>query len=141
MVPKNMERHTVLPRLTLLVALVPLIELGLLIYLGTLMGVLYTLVLVAATGVFGFIVARYGGLATLSRVRASLAEGIVPSSELFDGVVILAGGLLLLTPGVLTDAVGVAVLIPQVRRVVARWLQRWVDHRIRRGQVGYWEIL
>lgn len=126
--------------LMLLFVLVPLAELSLLVYIGTLVGVLYTVLIVVATGLVGAVLARYQGLATLSRVRTSLEQGILPANELFEGLLILVGGLLLLTPGVLTDAVGFALLVPYTRRTVAGWVRRWLGRRMAKGEAGYWEL-
>ena len=126
--------------LMLLFVLVPLAELSLLVYIGTVIGILYTVLIVVATGLVGAVLARYQGLAALSRVRASLEQGILPANELFEGMLILIGGLLLLTPGVITDAVGFALLVPYTRRVVAAWLRRWMGRRISKRETGYWEL-
>jgi UPF0716 protein FxsA len=96
-----------------------LVELAILVYLGIIIGVLYTILIVVATGILGVVVARSQGLATLSKTRSSLEQGAIPSNEFFRGVLVIVGGLLLLTPGVITDIVGFALLIPQTRRIIA----------------------
>ena len=127
-------------RLVLLFVLTPLVELAILVYLGTIIGVLYTVLIVVATGILGAVMARHQGLATLSRIRSSIERGTIPSSELFDGALILASGLLLLTPGILTDIVGFAVLVPQTRRIIRRWLGSLIQRRIQRGEIHYREV-
>lgn len=129
-----------LSRLVLLFVLTPLAELALLVYVGTVVGVLYTVVIVVATGFLGAVLARKQGLATLARIRSSISHRNIPSDELFNGALILAGGLLLLTPGLITDVVGFALLIPQTRRLVGAWLRKIVWRRIQKTEVYYWEV-
>ncbi|MEE8469795.1 MAG: FxsA family protein [Dehalococcoidia bacterium] len=127
-------------RLLLLFIITPLVELAILVYLGTVIGALYTIIIVVATGVLGAVLAKNQGLATLSRIRSSVERGILPSDELFDGALILAGGLLLLTPGVITDAIGFALLVPQTRPIVRRLLRSLIRHMVQRGEIHYWEV-
>jgi UPF0716 protein FxsA len=127
-------------RLALLFVLTPLVELAILVYLGTIIGALYTILIVVATGILGAFMARNQGLAALSRIRGSIERGIIPSDEIFDGALILAGGLLLLTPGIITDIIGFAVLVPQTRRIIGRWLRSLIRRRIQRGEIHYWEV-
>jgi len=127
-------------RLMLLFVLTPLVELAILVYLGIIIGALYTILIVVATGVVGAVMARHQGLTTLSRIRSNIERGIIPSSELFHGALILVGGLLLLTPGIITDIVGFMVLVPQTRRIIGRWLLSFVRRRIQRGEIHYWEV-
>ena len=127
-------------KLVLLFILTPLIELAILVYLGTVIGALYTILIVVATGILGAILARNQGLATLSRIRSSLERGVIPSNELFHGASILAGGLLLLTPGVITDIVGFALLIPQTRLLVVICLRGMIRRRVQREEIHYREL-
>jgi UPF0716 protein FxsA len=124
-------------RLTLLFVLVPLIELAILVYLGTIIGALYTVLIVVLTGILGAILTRSQGLAILSRIRSNLQHGILPANELFDGALILIGGLLLLTPGIITDIFGLSVLVPQTRRIIHKLIRSLIYRRIQRGQIQY----
>ena len=127
-------------RLTLLFVLTPLIELAILVYLGTIIGALYTILIVVATGILGAFMARNQGLAAISRIRGSIERGIMPSTEIFDGALILVGGLLLLTPGIITDIIGFTLLVPQTRGIIGRWLRSLIRRRIQRGEIRYWEV-
>ena len=127
-------------RLTLLFVLTPLVELAILVYLGTIIGALYTILIVVATGILGAFMARNQGLTALSRIRGSIERGIIPSNEIFDGALIVVGGLLLLTPGIITDIIGFAMLVPQTRRIIGRWLRSLIRRRIQRGEIRYWEV-
>ena len=110
------------PALLLLFLLVPLIEIYLLIKIGGVIGAFPTVVLVVLTAVIGAALARHQGLATLQRLQATMARGEAPAIEMFEGVLLLVGALLLLTPGFMTDLLGFACLIPPTRRALAFWL-------------------
>lgn len=111
-------------RLMLLFVLVPLVELYLLLKLGALIGAGPTIAIVIVTGVLGGSMARIQGFAVLRRVRESLDAGILPTDALIDGLFVLAGGLLLLTPGLLTDIVGFLALLPPTRELLKKWIKR-----------------
>lgn len=106
--------------------LVPLIEIGLFIEIGGWLGLWPTLGLILLTAFVGTALLRQQGLATLRRAQSQLDSGQLPAKELFDGVCLLAGGLLLLTPGFFTDAVGFALLIPPFRDILRRFLGKHV---------------
>ena len=127
-------------KLLLLFILVPLAELALLVYIGTLIGPWYTILIVVGTGILGAVLAKRQGTTIVNRIRSSLEQGIIPSDELFDGALVLVGGLVLLTPGIITDILGFGLLIPQTRRAIAGWLRGAIQCRIERGEVHYWRI-
>jgi UPF0716 protein FxsA len=107
-------------RLLLLFTVVPLVELFLLVKLGTVIGIGPTVLIVICTGVLGAWLARWQGLGVLRRVSEDLAEGRLPADALIDGLLILIAGAVLLTPGLITDALGFLLLVPQGRAVVRR---------------------
>ena len=125
------------PRLLALFILTPLAELAILVYLGTVIGAWYTLLIVVLTGIAGAVLARNQGLATIARIRGNLERGIMPSDELLSGALILAGGLLLLTPGLITDVVGFCLLIPPTRRTLGKWIGRAVRRRVEMRRIEY----
>lgn len=118
-----------LGRLALLFIAVPLLELALLIQVGRWTGIWTTVGLVFLTGILGAALARAEGLRTLWSFRADVARGRIPGQALQDGLAILVGGALLLTPGFVTDVVGFALLFPPTRRA----LQAAVRRRLRRA--------
>lgn len=120
-----------LARLILLFTLVPFLELALLLWLGSKMGWLPTVALILVTGVLGASLARLQGLATWRRFQVALQAGRLPGRELAEGVMILVAGAVLLTPGILTDAVGFALLVPRLRRALADRLSAWARRRAR----------
>ena len=111
-------------RLILLFTLVPLIELSLLIELGRQIGLGSTIAIVIVTGVIGAYLAKYEGFKVISGIRQELGAGKIPAEGLIDGVIILAGGLLLLTPGLLTDT------IPVTRNYLKQYLKRKFKQKI-----------
>jgi UPF0716 protein FxsA len=115
--------------------LIPLLELYLLIKIGGYLGAFQTVALVILTALLGLVIARFEGLRTWQQIKQSLAQGIVPAEEMVDGVLIFAGGILLITPGVLTDLFAVVLLIPYTRTLFKRWLRRRFDRMIAAGNV------
>ena len=101
---------------------VPLIEIGLFIEIGGFIGLWPTLALVVLTAAIGSWQLRAQGLATLARGRQQLDRGQLPKRELFDGFCLVIAGALLLTPGFMTDAVGLALFVPGFRDMLRRYL-------------------
>jgi UPF0716 protein FxsA len=120
--------------LTLFVGL-PLVELALLIKLGTVIGTVKTILVVVATGVLGAALARSQGFLILSRIQEELEEGRLPAEELVNGACVLAGGLLLLTPGLITDTAGFALLFPPAREMIKAWARRYIQAKLDRGEI------
>lgn len=118
-------------RLLALFISIPVIELFLFLQVGARIGWLPTLAMVVVTALLGASLSRAQGLRTLVRYQQALAEGRLPHREVIEGLMILAAGVLLLTPGFLTDAVGFALLIPPVRDAVRERLTAYLSGRIR----------
>lgn len=121
--------------LILLFTIVPVVELGLLIKAGQYIGVAHTLGIVVITGIVGAFLAKLQGLITLRRIENDINQGIMPADKLFDGILILCSGLLLLTPGFITDLIGFMGLVPFTRKLIKRWLGRKVKDMINEGKV------
>ena len=114
-------------KLFLAFTIVPVIEIYLLIKLGTFLGALNTVIIVILTGIIGAYLARLEGLHTMIKVRDGLNRGEIPAEEMLDALLILVAGILLLTPGFLTDMAGLLILIPQTRVMLKRWLRKKFD--------------
>lgn len=121
--------------LILLFTLVPIVEIALLIKVGEYIGVWYTIGIVIVTGVGGAYLARMQGLFTLRSIQEEINQGRMPAEKLFDGVLILCSGILLVTPGILTDLVGFIGLIPFTRNLFKKWLKLKIKDTINRGEV------
>lgn len=105
--------------------LIPLVELYLLLRVAQYTSVGMTILLVILTGVIGSVLARREGAMAWFRFHSAVAEGRVPSREIQDGLMIVFAGALLLTPGLLTDALGFTLLVPAGRE----WIRKAVVHR------------
>jgi UPF0716 protein FxsA len=110
--------------------LLPIAELYVIIQVGQAIGVLPTLALLVVDGFLGAAIARSQGRAAWERFNRTLAAGRVPARETFDGAMIIIGGALLLTPGFITDAVGLALLLPPTRALIRRGLGRLARRRV-----------
>lgn len=105
---------------------VPLMELYLLIQVGSEIGALPTIGLTVLTAVIGAALVRVQGFGVVMRVRAEMDRGEVPALPMMDGALLLAAGLMLLLPGFFTDALGFLLLVPPLRRVLIGRLVRVV---------------
>ncbi len=117
-------------RLFLLFTIIPLIELYFLIKIGGAIGALNTIVLILATAFFGSILVRWQGLKTMQQIMSQISQNIVPAEEMVDAVLIFVGGVMLITPGVLTDFLALFLVFPYTRTLFKRWLRRKFDRMV-----------
>ena len=117
-------------RLLLLFTVIPLVELYLLVKIGTIVGVWPTVGLVVLTGILGAALARQQGLGVLKKLNDDLGSGRLPTDALIDGALILVAGAVLLTPGLITDAFGFFLLLPPGRAAVRKILASRFGHRV-----------
>jgi UPF0716 protein FxsA len=116
-------------KLILAFTLIPIAEIYVLIELGGAIGALNTIAVVILTAVAGGYLARMQGTRTYLQIRRNLDQGIMPTEELLDALIILVAGIVLLTPGFITDAAGLLLLIPATRQIVKRWLKRTFEKK------------
>ena len=119
----------------LLFILVPIAELYVIIQVGGAIGVLPTIAILIADSFLGAFLLRSQGRAAWERFNLRLAEGRVPGREVFDGAMIILGGALLLTPGFITDVVGLCLLIPPTRALFRGFVTRIARRRVSVGWV------
>ena len=112
--------------------LLPVLELALLIQVGSAIGVLPTLGLIILSAVLGILLLRVAGLATAWRARERLARGELPEREMFDGLLLALGGLLLLLPGFISDLFGLLCVLPFSRHLLLGRLQRQQQEQLAR---------
>lgn len=105
---------------------IPILEIAVFIQMGGLIGVFPTLAMIFVTAVIGTVLLRQQGFALLGRIRAEMDAGRVPGRELGHGAMILVAGVLLLTPGFVTDTLGFLLFVPAVRSAIWRFLVRHV---------------
>ena len=117
-------------RLLLLFTVVPALELLLLLQLGSLMGPTATFLLILLTGVAGAWLAKREGFSVLMDLRRELEKGLPPGDRMMEGVMVLVGGLLLVTPGILTDLFGFSLIVPATRKFLAPRLLGWLGSQV-----------
>lgn len=106
--------------------LIPLVDILVLIYIAGMIGAVATVALVVLTGLVGLLLVRAEGRHALNRLQRKLMEGEAPTNELLDGGLLVAAGAFLLTPGVVTDALGLILVVPPTRMLVRGGLKRYV---------------
>lgn len=124
-------------RLLLLFVVVPVVELFLLLEVGRALGAFETIALVLLTGVLGAGLARVQGVEVLKRIQAEVGGGRMPTESLLDGLLLLVAALVLITPGLITDAFGFFCLIPPTRRLLRILLVRWLEKAVREKKVHF----
>jgi UPF0716 protein FxsA len=126
----------VLPLLILLFILVPIVELAVIIQIGSLIGVWWTIALLIVDSILGSLLMRHQGRSVWARFQATVAGGRVPARETIDGVLVIFGGALLLTPGFISDIFGLVFLLPPTRAVLRRVLVARFAHRMTQGMTS-----
>jgi UPF0716 protein FxsA len=116
--------------LIVLFIVIPIAELALIIQVGEAIGVWWTIALLIADSVLGSMLMRSQGRAAWRRFNATLQAGKAPAREVADGVLVIFGGALLLTPGFITDVFGVLFLLPPTRALIRRLFLRQAMRRI-----------
>jgi len=106
----------------LLFILIPLIELYFIIVVGEMIGAFWTVMLVIITAVVGVNLLRVQGMSTLSRAQRNMAQGQIPAMEMLEGVALAVAGVLLITPGFITDTLGFLLLFPPTRQALIRFM-------------------
>ena len=122
-------------RLLLLFTIVPLIELYFLIKIGSAIGALNTIVLILGTAILGSILVRWQGLKTMQQIMSQLSQNKIPAEEMVNAVLIFVGGVMLITPGILTDFLALFLVFPYTRTLFKRWLRRKFDRMVASGNV------
>ena len=127
-------------KLLILFVLVPVTELYILIEVGKKIGSLTTIGVIILTGIIGTYLVKSQGFMILRKIQNDLNEGIMPGDSLIQGAIILAGGILLLTPGFVTDILGFIFLMPASRNILKKYLLKWLKGKIKEGNFYYREF-
>lgn len=122
-------------RLFLLFTLVPILELFVLIRIGRVIGPWYTILFVIAMGVLGAWLAKAQGRRVITEWQTAMAEGRIPNEGVLSGLLVLLGGILLITPGVISDVFGLVLLLPATRKLVASGVRTWLERQMALGTV------
>ena len=123
-----------------LIVIVSIIEIAIFVWLGNVFNIWFVLIGIVLTGIVGAFLAKYQGIHTLNRARREMANHHMPKDEIFDGIAILIGAVLLFTPGFLTDLFGFLLLIPATRKPMKIWAQAKVLSMIKKGTVSRFRI-
>lgn len=117
-----------------------LVEIYFLIKVGETIGALSTILLIILTALLGSFLLKYQGIITLNKAQQQIQQGIMPTTQLLEGVVILISGVLLLTPGFVTDMLGLLGLIPWTRTLGIQYFIRHYAHKYQPRQTHYTQV-
>lgn len=132
----KLEAVTVL-KLILIFTIIPLLELFILIQISNYLGIIFTISLVAITGLTGAYLTKKQGTSVLTKIRKAIAEGMMPADSLIDGFLILIGGIMLITPGIMTDIGGFSCIIPFTRKIVKKLTVKQFNNLIKTGRFQF----
>ncbi len=118
-------------RLLLLFTIIPIAELYLLSFVGEKIGWLNTIIIVVLTGIIGASFARAQGGMVLGKIKSDLSQGLMPGKDLLEGGLILAGGIMLITPGIMTDVFGFSLIFPVTRQLYAKILFKYFKKKFK----------
>ncbi|MDP4085338.1 MAG: FxsA family protein [Bacillota bacterium] len=121
--------------LILLIILIPAADIGILLFSGKMIGVLPTVIFIFLTGFIGAYLAKKQGLKTIQDAREKLSRGQIPGESVLDGICILIGGTLLITPGFITDLLGLLLLLPFTRKPFKWFIRGYFYKRIKNGKI------
>lgn len=131
-----MKQNNIFTKLILLFTLIPLAELYVLFKVAKITSWLFTILLVIITGVLGAYLAKQEGRQIIYRIQNEINNGKMPGKELVNGLCVLIGGALLLTPGIITDVIGFSLIIPITRIIYRNWIIKILNNAINRGSVN-----
>ena len=124
----------------LLFIVIPLVELYVIITVGGMIGAFWTVILVLLTAVIGVNLLRMQGMSTLMRAQQNMAQGSIPAMEMMEGIALAVAGVLLITPGFITDSIGFLFLFPASRQAIIRYIMaRSTVQTSFGGQSGQWQ--
>ncbi|MAZ48912.1 MAG: FxsA protein [Halobacteriovoraceae bacterium] len=123
--------------LFLLFTVVPALELYLLFKVGGTIGGFNTILLIIATGIIGAALAKTQGLSILAKIQQQLNQGQVPADQIVQGLMVFAGGLLLLTPGIMTDILGFSLVLPGTRHILMIFVKQGLEQSIKNGNFQF----
>lgn len=115
----------------LIFTIVPLIEIAIFIEAGQIIGALQTIVLIFVTGIIGAFLVRMQGAQVIYKIMRNVEQGRLPANELIEGLFVLIGGALLLTPGFFTDLIGLLMLLPPTRKTARELTKKYLNRRLK----------
>lgn len=121
-------------KLFIIFTIIPIVELYILIKVGAILGALNTVIIILVTASVGAYLAKTQGFQVIQKINSALHEGRMPGKELLDGLFVLIGGFLLLTPGFITDLVGLTMLLPMIRPLYIKAGTKLIQTKINTGE-------
>lgn len=122
-------------KLLLIFTIVPFVELSILLKIAEATSALTTLAIIILTGILGAYFAKDQGRRVIFNIQAELNSGRMPGNELLHGLSVLIGGVLLLTPGILTDALGFSLLLPMTRTIYIDMMKSYIKNHFQTGGI------
>lgn len=113
--------------------IIPAIEIGVFIWVGSYIGAFWVVMLIIITGIAGLALARYEGMRTIQKAQMSMVSGQMPGPQLIEGFCILAGGIMLFAPGFVTDTIGLFLIIPITRKLAYGYIFNFLRKRMNKG--------
>jgi len=129
----------ILSKLIFLFVLVPIVELYVLLEIGKKIGIFSTIAIIIITGITGAYLIKKQGFYILFRVKNQMNEGIIPTDNLFEGLLVIIGGIFLITPGIISDIIGFLLVIPQSRFIVFKFVKQWLIVKLKVQGIYYTE--
>ena len=126
-------------RIFFMLCLVMILEIVVIILSGKLIGLGLTFLFIILTGIIGAYLAKQQGLEIMHKARQQLQYGQIPSEAIIDGICILLGGILLITPGFITDFIGLFLLLPFTRKAIKPLMIHWIKHWINKNTYIYFK--
>lgn len=126
--------------LLILFTVVPALEFYLLFKIGGTIGAGNTFLIIIGTGIVGAALAKAQGLSILNRISSTLSQGQLPASEIMHGFIVFGGGLLLLTPGFITDILGFCMVLPGTRHLIVVLLANYFERGIKSGNIKFFHM-
>lgn len=123
--------------IVILMIVIPALEIWVLLEMGRLIGGWQTFALIVSTGFIGAFLAKRESRRVWSYARHEMSRGVIPTGSILDGIAVFAGGLLLLTPGFITDSLGFLLLLPGTRNLFKSWLLAAIKRGIESGRITF----
>lgn len=121
--------------LIILLILIPAIEIGVFIWVGSIVGPWWVVLLIFLSGILGVWFARQEGIGIWFRANEVIQQGRVPTEQIIDGLCVLVGAILLFAPGFVTDIIGLLFIIPLTRYPLRQFIIQWIQWKIQRGKI------
>jgi len=128
-------------KLFVLLVIIPFVEVVIIVKMATMIGFWETILIQVGTAFIGATLAKFEGLRVWTKIQNQLNQGLMPTNDMIDGLMIFAGGIVLFTPGLLTDLLGILLLIPFTRKIFKKWIERKFEKMRTTGKTDFTTIM